>query len=116
MTCAKCPPATRNTDIMFAVVAGFPSKDQKYELEEKNHIGKFKRIVVCQPDPATYDPALLCLRTSEPLDFNPDGMSGGSAFVVQVVEGEFRAYFAGMVVTGGETGFTSSRLGTSIGS
>jgi hypothetical protein len=43
----KVPPAARNTDIIFAVVAGFPSGDQKYELEEKNHIGKLKRIVVC---------------------------------------------------------------------
>jgi hypothetical protein len=67
-------------------------------------------------DPATYDPALSCLRSNEPLGFDPDGMSGGSAFVVQVVDGEFRAYFAGLVVTGGETGFTSSRLATSTGS
>jgi hypothetical protein len=107
----EVPPAARNTDIMFALVAGFPSKDQKYELEEKNHIGKFKRIVVCQPDPATYDPALLCLRTNEPLDFNPDGMSGGSAFVVQVVDGEFRAYFAGLVVTGGGDRFHIIKVG-----
>jgi hypothetical protein len=89
------PPDAPNTDFVFAIVAGFPSQDQNYELEEKNHIGKFKRIVVCQLDPSTYDPALMCLRTNEPLGFNPDGMSGGSAFVVQVVDGEFRAYFAG---------------------
>ena len=107
----SCPPDARNTDIVFAVVAGFPCKDQKYELEEKNHIGKFKRIVVCQPDPATYDPALLCLRTNEPLDFDPDGMSGGSAFVVQVVDGEFRAYFAGLVVTGGRDRFHVIKVG-----
>jgi hypothetical protein len=107
----EMPPETRNTDIVVAVVAGFPSKDQKYELEEKNHIGKFKRIIVCQPDPSSYDPALLCLRTNEPLDFNPDGMSGGSAFVVQVVDGEFRAYFAGLVVTGGQDRFHIIKVG-----
>lgn len=107
----EIPPDALNTDIVFAVVAGFPSKDQKYELEEKNHIGKFKRIVVCQLDPATYDPALLCLRTNEPLGFDPDGMSGGSAFVVQVVDGEFRAYFAGLVVTGGGDRFHIVKVG-----
>lgn len=107
----EVPPTARNTDIIVAVVAGFPSADQKYELEEKNHIGKFKRIVLCQPDPATYDPALLCLRTSEPLGFDPDGMSGGSAFVVQVVHGEFRAYFAGLVVTGGGDRFHIIKVG-----
>jgi hypothetical protein len=107
----EMPPETRNTDIVVAVVAGFPSKDQKYELEEKNHIGKFKRIIVCQPDPSSYDPALLCLRTNESLDFDPDGMSGGSAFVVQVVDGEFRAYFAGLVVTGGQDRFHIIKVG-----
>jgi hypothetical protein len=105
------PPDAPNTDIVFAVVAGFPCKDQKYELEEKNHIGKFKRIVVCQPDPDTYDPALLCLCTNEPLDFDPDGMSGGSAFVVQIVNGVFRAYFAGIVVTGGRDRFHIIKVG-----
>jgi hypothetical protein len=107
----EMPPDALNTDIVFAVVAGFPCKDQKYELEEKNHIGKFKRIVVCQPDPDTYDPALLCLRTNEPMDFDPDGMSGGSAFVVQIVNGVFRAYFAGIVVTGGRDRFHIIKVG-----
>jgi hypothetical protein len=107
--CSGRHPDARNTDIVFAVVAGFPSNDQKYELEEKNHIGKFKRIVVCQPDPSSYDPALLCLRTNEPLGFDPDGMSGGSAFVVQAVGGEFHAYFAGVVVTGGQDRCRASR-------
>ena len=107
----EVPPRACNIDIVFAVVAGFPSKDQKYELEEKNHIGKFKRIVVCQPDPATYDAALLCLRANEPLGFDPDGMSGGSAFVVLAVDGEFRAYFAGLVVTGGGDRFHIVQVG-----
>ena len=107
----EIPPYARNTDIVAAVVAGFPSKDQKYELEEKNHIGKYKRIILCQPDPSSYDPALLCLRASEPLDFDPDGMSGGSAFVVQAVGGEFRAYFAGLIVTGGGDLFHVIKVG-----
>ncbi len=105
------PPAARNVDIIFAVVAGFPSQDQKYELEEKNYIGKFKRTVVCLPDPSSYDPALLCLRTDKPLDFDPDGMSGGSAFVVLEVDGEFRAYFAGLVVTAGRDRFHIIKVG-----
>lgn len=107
----EVPPSARNIDIICIVVAGFPSKDQKYELEEKNHIGRLKRIVVCQPDSATYDPALLCLRASEPLGFDPDGMSGGSAFVVQVVDGKFCAYFAGLVVTGGRDRFHIIKVG-----
>jgi hypothetical protein len=107
----EVPPTALNTDIVCAVVAGFPSKDQKYELEEKNHIGRLKRIVLCELEQATYDPALLCLRSNSPLEFDPDGMSGGSAFVVQVVGGEFRAYFAGVVVTGGRDRFHIIKVG-----
>lgn len=107
----EIPPDAPSADFVFAVVAGFPSQDQNYELEEKNHIGRFKRIVGCQLDPSSYDPALLCLRTNEPLGFNPDGMSGGSAFVVQAVDGEFRAYFAGVVVTGGQDRFHIIKVG-----
>ncbi|WP_008545121.1 hypothetical protein [Bradyrhizobium sp. CCGE-LA001] len=107
----EVPPDCPATDIVFAVVAGFPSGKQRYELEEKNHIGKVKRIVVCRPEPASYDPALLCLRAEEPLDFDPNGMSGGSAFVVQAVAGEFRAYFAGLVVTGGKDQFHIIKAG-----
>lgn len=110
-TLREVPPDAPATDIVFAVIAGFPSSDQQYELEEKNHIGKVKRIVVCHPDPSLYDPALLCLRADEPLDFDPDGMSGGSAFVVQIVAGKFRAYFAGLVVTGGKDRFHIIKVG-----
>jgi hypothetical protein len=105
------PPAAPNTDIVFAIVAGFPSKDQQYELEEKNHIGKVKRIVVCEPAPTSYDPALLCLRVNEPLGFDPDGMSGGSAFVVQKVGNELHAFLAGMVVTAGPDRFHVIKIG-----
>jgi hypothetical protein len=107
----EIPPDARSIDIIAAVVAGFPCRDQKYELEEKNHIGKFKRIIVCEPDQFSYDPALMCLRTTEPIDFNPDGMSGGSAFVVQMVDGALRAYFAGLVVTGGRDRFHIIKVG-----
>lgn len=107
----EIPPDAANTEIVFALVAGFPSTDQNYDLEENNHIGRFKRIVLCQPNPETYDPKLLCLSTKEPLGFNPDGMSGGSAFVVQQVGNEFRAYFAGVVVTAGVDRFHIIKVG-----
>lgn len=99
------PPATHGADTVAAVVAGFPTGEQVYELSDKNHIGRSKRAVLCHPHPETYDPALLCLRAREALNFDPDGMSGGSAFVVQIVNGVFKAYFAGMVVTGGRDRF-----------
>ena len=107
----RIPPDAPSADIIFAVVAGFPAKEQKYEIEDKNHIGKFKRIITCGLDSSSYDPALLCLRTNEPLDFDPDGMSGGSAFVVQRVGREFHAFFAGIVVTAGSDRFHIIKVG-----
>lgn len=107
----EVPPDAINTDVIFAIVAGFPSTDQNYDLEENNHIGKFKRIVLCQPNPESYDPKLMCLTTNGPLGFDPDGMSGGSAFVVQRIGGEFRAYFAGVVVTAGVDRFHIIKVG-----
>lgn len=106
------PPNATNTDIAFVLIAGFPSKDQNYELEEKNHIGKFKRIVICEPGPTSYNPALLCVRTKVPFGFDPDGMSGGSAFVVQRIGHEFEAFLAGMVVTAGTDRFHIVKVGS----
>jgi hypothetical protein len=106
------PPDAPNTDIVFALVAGFPCNEQDYDLEERNHIGTLKHLVVCHLDPGSYDPArLLCLRSKQPFDFDPDGMSGGSAFVVQKIDGEFRAFFAGIVATAGTDKFHIIKVG-----
>jgi hypothetical protein len=105
------PPDTTNSDIVAVVVAGFPAADQKYEVEEANHIGKVKRIVVCQPEPSSKDSALLCLYVKDGLGFNPDGMSGGSAFVIQQIGAELHAFFAGMIVTAGKDRFHIIKVG-----
>jgi hypothetical protein len=105
------PPNAPSTDIAFAIIAGFPSRDQIYEIEEKNHIGRRKRIVACRLENASTNNTELSLQALGPLGFDPDGMSGGSAFVVQRVENEFRAYFAGMVVTGGGGRFRIIKVG-----
>jgi hypothetical protein len=49
------------------------------------------------------------------LGFDPDGMSGGSAFVVQIVDGEPHAFFAGIVVTGGADRFHILKVGVIAG-
>lgn len=97
------PPDTLNTHIMAFVIAGFPSAYQRYELEEKNHLGMVRRIVVAEPDSQPEDPALLRLKFVQELDFDPDGLSGGPVFVVQLVHGECRVFVGGIVLRAGRT-------------
>lgn len=97
------PPDTPNTHILGFVVAGYPTADQKYELGEKNHLGTVRRVLVAEPDCQPTDSALLKLKFVRHLDFDPDGLSGGPAFVIQLVEGECRAYLGGMVLRAGRS-------------
>lgn len=100
-----------NTNTLFAIVAGFPSQKQGYHLDE-NHIEKVKWIVPCSLQPPTYDRTrLLRLQAYYPMQFSPDGMSGGSAFIVQHDGQRLNAYFAGMVVTAGNDSFHIIKVG-----
>ncbi|MBY3257042.1 hypothetical protein HFO09_23090 [Rhizobium laguerreae] len=97
----EIPPDAANTETIFVQVNGYPSSAQDYELEDKNHLGLRKRKVLCSLDGQPSDHALLRLKTYETLDFDPDGMSGGSAFTVQHIAGKPTAFFAGMIMRGG---------------
>jgi len=97
------PPDTMTDEIIAFVTAGFPCDDQRYELEERNHIGLVKRILTALPDHQPHDESLLQLKYVRPLDFNPDGLSGGPAFVVQKVDNDFQAFLAGMMVRSGKS-------------
>lgn len=97
------PPDTPNTHIMAFVVAGYPTADQKYELGDKNHLGMVRRVLIAVPDSQPADSALLKLKFIRHLDFDPDGLSGGPAFVIQFVDGKCRAYLGGMVLRAGKS-------------
>lgn len=105
------PPDMTSDKVVAVIVSGFPFSDQKYELEEKNHLGLAKRMVTCLLDSQPSDEAMLRVRPVEPLDFDPDGMSGGSAFVVHMAGGELHAHFAGIVMRGGREGFYILKAG-----
>lgn len=96
------PPDTSNVNIIAFIVVGFPFCDQKYELEDKNHFGSVKRILVAKPVGQPSDEALLELQFVRSLAFNPDGMSGGPAYVVQIVGNEFQVFLGGLVVRAGQ--------------
>ncbi len=97
------PPDTVSKNIVAFIVAGYPSKDQKYDLEEKNHLGTVRRVLTAEPDSQPSDPALLKLKFLQTLDFDPDGLSGGPAFVVLLVGEEFQVYLGGMVLRSGKS-------------
>ena len=105
------PPDTPNVNILAMLLAGYPAADQVYEVHENNHIGLARRHVVCLPDGQPQDEALLRVRAVRPLEVDPDGMSGGSAFVVLLDHGEPKAYFAGIIVRGGREYFHILKAG-----
>jgi len=99
----ELPPDVLSNHIICLLAYGYPYEDQKYELAEKNHLGHLKSVVMCEVDgpnqPA--DEALMRLRPINPLGFDPDGMSGGGVFVLQIVDGAPHAYFAGIITRAG---------------
>lgn len=101
----EVPPNAFTDKVIAMLLAGYPAKDQTYDIEENNHLGLARRQVVCLPHEQPSDEALLKLRVVTPLQDEPDGMSGGSAFVIQLLNDEPHAYFAGMIVRGGREFF-----------
>ncbi|KQT53842.1 hypothetical protein ASG54_19775 [Aureimonas sp. Leaf460] len=99
-TLKTAPPNGPNVEIPFLILAGFPSKAQAYELED-NKLGLAKRIQICVLDSQPSDDSLLLLRTIDPMTYEPDGMSGGSAFSVHMVQDALTAFFAGIIVRAG---------------
>lgn len=103
-------PDNLETEVLAYVVTGCAYGDQCYDVEDNNHIGVARRSVLCnlakeQPP----DPALLSLSSQEPMAFSPDGMSGGSAFVVHRDNSGYWVDFAGIVVQGGGNRFSIIR-------
>jgi hypothetical protein len=105
------PPDVLNTHVIALLLSGFPSNDQTYEIHENNHLGLARRNIVCLPHSQPSDRALLIVQAVRPIDKHPDGMSGGSAFVIQLEGGRPHAYFAGIIVRGGKETFHIIKAG-----
>lgn len=96
------PPRVPDEQILAILLTGYISTDQVYEIHENNHLGLARRQILCLPDSQPTDQALLAVRAERPLEDHPDGMSGGSAFVIQLQNDRPQAYFAGIIVRGGK--------------
>ncbi len=109
---SKLPQETISDKFVFCVASGYATVDQKYELQEANHLGLVRRTIVCHLDGQSSDGALLRLRLDKPLDINPDGLSGGPAFVIQVVGlHQAEAVLGGMILRAGRAYFHILKVG-----
>jgi hypothetical protein len=108
---SRLPPEVQDSDVVAMLLSGYPTDDQIYDIRENNHLGLTRRNVVCQPHLQPSDDAMLTLRVVRPLEKHPDGMSGGSAFVIRLEHGKPQAYFAGIIVRGGRDFFTILKAG-----
>lgn len=96
------PPGCLSDAIVAVLNYGYPSKDQLYELEEKNHLGSRRRGTTLKAYRQPLDETLLHLKPLEEFIFDPDGLSGGPNFVIQQTGKNFTAYFAGVTVRAGK--------------
>ncbi|WP_152535742.1 hypothetical protein [Bradyrhizobium sp. Ai1a-2] len=108
---SRVPPevVVGDAGIIAMLLSGYPAEEQNYDIYENNHLGLVRRQIVCQPHSQPSDDALLTVRVVRPLKKHPDGMSGGSAFVIRLERGKPHAYFAGIIVRGGLGSFAIVR-------
>ncbi|MFG1427180.1 hypothetical protein [Roseixanthobacter glucoisosaccharinicivorans] len=109
-------PAHLKADItLAALIVGFPSAVQDYDLYENNRLGFYRLHVACLPhEEQPTDKALLRVTPTRALEISPDGMSGGPAFVIQDAEGGPRAFFAGIVLRAGREDFYVLKSGAIV--
>ncbi|MCR6634547.1 hypothetical protein [Devosia sp.] len=101
-------------EVLGVLLVGYPYSDQNYDIDEdgNRHIGVGRRLVLCKHDPkAPADIALARVVPTEPLRFDPDGMSGGTAFLLMHGADGFEAMLGGVVVRGGSEGFYVIKVG-----
>lgn len=98
------PPNAPSEDTAFVQVAGYTTAHQAYNLDNQQpHLGLARIRLVYRLDRPSNDPALLRLKhAGAALNFKPDGLSGGSAFSVQIVDGVPKAFFAGIICRAGK--------------
>jgi hypothetical protein len=102
-------------EVVGVLLIGCATADQLYDVYDNNHIGLARRSVVCKPDPAfPADTATLRVIPRTPLSIDPDGMSGGSAFLVYDGVDGFEVAFGGIIVRGGRDSFTVLKAGIVI--
>lgn len=87
-----------DTDNVIALLAyGCPFVDQKYNVVDENRVGTVIRAMTCEPCEQPSDPSLGLCRTLAPMDFDPNGLSGGPVFATVLEGSEVVLKFAGII-------------------
>lgn len=84
-------------DVVAYLAYGCPFADQKYNIVDENHVGTVIRSMTCEPQGQPSDPALGLCRLLSPMDFDPNGLSGGPVFATVLQGIEVVLKFAGII-------------------
>lgn len=84
-------------DIVAYLAYGYPSADQRYEVDDENHLGLVSRLMTCHPV-ETPSASLFgeCMLAS-PEEFDMDGLSGGPVFASIASSGDMVVKLAGII-------------------
>jgi hypothetical protein len=89
--------------IVAYLAYGYPSADQRYEVDDENLSGLVKRVdlvsrsITCDPEQTDYTSPLGKCRLRSQEQFNMDGLSGGPVFASIASGGNMKVKFAGIV-------------------
>lgn len=93
-------PNFREDWVVGVIAYGFPTKIVNYDYEARR-INSGRLRVACKFSASQdVDPAVHALELLEPLDIDPDGMSGGPTFFVVMIGMQAQLHMVGINVTG----------------
>jgi hypothetical protein len=84
-------------DIVAYLAYGYPSADQRYEVDDENHIGLVSRSMTCNPVETHSASPLGECRLASQEGFDMDGLSGGPVFASIASGGDMVIKFAGII-------------------
>lgn len=83
--------------VLVFLAYGCPFQDQSYLTLRDDHIGTAVRSMTCEPYDEISDKSLGACKLTLPMDFNPNGLSGGPVFAVVLTREELQLKFAGVI-------------------
>lgn len=86
-------------EVIGLIAYGYPFEGRDIDYESGT-LALVKQKVVCRYEGQGADDAVHIIRPCVPLTFSPDGMSGGPAFAVIMVNNTFSIHLAGINVRG----------------
>ncbi|MQT13025.1 hypothetical protein [Segnochrobactrum spirostomi] len=84
-------------NVLLYIVYGCAFVDQNYDVCDGRRVDTVIRSMICQPSANVSDIALGTCRTRAPMNFDPNGLSGGPVFAAVLDDGGVALKFAGVV-------------------